>query len=114
MTVRVNEEFRTPPTSLFNLLNKKVNREELLAGLCNCFENRVMGQSWNEVMEGYRKHDILLQQENRIVVEEKGTKRLATAIDFNEHGALIVRYDGETEDTMLTSEDVSIRPAEKS
>jgi BirA family biotin operon repressor/biotin-[acetyl-CoA-carboxylase] ligase len=94
------------PTSLFNELRSKVDREQLLAKICNALET-LLGGSLESVLEVYKGYDILVGKQ---VTVTSGTNepRFGKAKGYSKFGNLIVKFD-DGEEKELLAEEVSIR-----
>ncbi len=104
------EELRDLAVSLSDTLNRKIERETLLANFCSHLENLV-AKPIKEVLEIYSQYDLLCG--NRIVVMPKGKENPeryeAKALHFTPLGSLKVMLDSE-EIKELYAEEVTIRP----
>lgn len=124
--ININEEMRASPfreisesaTSLFEVLGKPLDREEILGNFCNQMES-MLSFSFQDVLKLYISYDILIGK--RIIVmpkKKEDPERLeADAIGFSEYGNLIVQYrnsfpmiESGNLPKELIAEEVSIRP----
>lgn len=100
-------------TSLCAVLGRQVEREKLLAILCNELEQLLRRHtSVDSILPAYSQFDLLIDQ--RIIVmpkkkEDTSAYYEATAIGYSKDGYLRVRTDDGREQ-LLVSEEVSIRP----
>eukprot|EP01100_Stratorugosa_tubuloviscum_P001445 TRINITY_DN1320_c1_g3_i2.p2 TRINITY_DN1320_c1_g3~~TRINITY_DN1320_c1_g3_i2.p2 ORF type:complete len:235 (-),score=121.94 TRINITY_DN1320_c1_g3_i2:1221-1925(-) len=97
-------------TSLYNVLGHLVEREKLLADICNNLES-LLNESLNQVVDKYKEFDMLCGKQVIVMPKklENPERYVATAIGFNQFGMLRVRLQDGTE-TLLTAEEVSLRP----
>jgi BirA family biotin operon repressor/biotin-[acetyl-CoA-carboxylase] ligase len=101
-------ELRGIATSLAAVLGRPIDREALLAALCNELE-AVVDAPLATVIARYREMNLVLGRDV-YVSPVGGEPFLATAIDLDETGALVVRRaTGATE--TVTAADVTVRPA---
>jgi BirA family biotin operon repressor/biotin-[acetyl-CoA-carboxylase] ligase len=93
------------PISLSNVLCRSIDREQLLAKICNSLEH-LLGESLESVVELYKSFDILVGKQ--VIVQSMSASRTGQAIGFSKFGNLVVKFD---EDNVkeLISEEVSIR-----
>ncbi|WP_322797344.1 biotin--[acetyl-CoA-carboxylase] ligase [Tepidiforma sp.] len=95
-------------TALATVAGRPIDREELLAGLCNHLE-RAFEEPIERVVAEYRQLSLVLGR--RVIIDTPGGQRYeATAARIDSTGALVVRLDDGTEET-VTAADVTLRPA---
>ena len=101
-------ELRDTATSLSRELRRSVQREPLLARLCNEIEEQ-LAASERELIEAYRGLSLVLG--HQVVLSfPSGETREATATGIEADGSLTVRYDDGSAEA-VSAADVSLRPA---
>jgi BirA family transcriptional regulator, biotin operon repressor / biotin---[acetyl-CoA-carboxylase] ligase len=103
-----NPELAGIATSLKQQLGRSVDRERLLARICNELESMVAAPM-SEAIAGYRERSLILGR--MVTVHPAATPSFeAQAVAILEDGALLVRRGDGSEET-VTAADVSVRPA---
>jgi len=116
--INVNEEWstieddnlRSSATSLRTALGEMVDRESLLASVCNRLETLLV-EPFNIVLELYRSLDCLVGNEVLVMpkkMEDASSHYIARAVGFSPEGFLLV-HSGNNEPVVLVAEEVSIR-----
>jgi BirA family biotin operon repressor/biotin-[acetyl-CoA-carboxylase] ligase len=115
--INVNEDMtlnattRGIATSFFNILNRTVERELVLATFCNHLE-KLLGLDFGQALSLYQKHDMLVGKS--IVVKPKKIEHPegynALAIGFTDWGQLKVQLDDGSVKELL-SDEVMFTPA---
>lgn len=95
------------PISLKNVLSIEVDREKVLAKICNMLEN-LLGESLESVLHLYKTFDILVGKQV-IITCSNGETKTGKAVGYSKYGSLMVEWENGTV-TELMSEEVSIRP----
>lgn len=104
----INPELRDIATSLAAVLGRQVDREALLARLCNELEHW-LDAPLDEAVARFRELNGFIGVE-LLVSPVGGEPFVATAIDIDDTGGLVVRREGGTIET-VTAADVTVRPA---
>jgi len=103
-----NADVKDTATSVYNSIGKIVSREKFLASFCKHLES-LMTQSFENVLEAYKEHDILVGK--KIIVMPKKMENpervQATAVGFSTEGNLLVTWENPQP---LIAEEVTIRP----
>ena len=102
-----NPELRDIATSIRRELGRPVDREALLAGVCNALE-RALALPAEALAAAYRERSMILGR--AIEVHDPEGMTAATAVTIDHGGALVVRTDA-GELRTLTAAEVSVRPA---
>ncbi len=111
--INVNTDFSEVPelkdtaTSLRSELGHELIREEMLAELCNSFEE-LLSAPRSQVISSYRERSVVLGFEV-VVARRSAEPFVAMAEDIEEDGALSVRLNNGTLQSLHTG-DVSLRP----
>ncbi|MEG1255854.1 biotin--[acetyl-CoA-carboxylase] ligase [Clostridium sp.] len=104
------QELWEKATSLKNYLGRKVDRKLLLAGILNnlevFYEDFKTSGNIEKVIEICRNGSVLLNKEVKVINGSKETKCIA--IDIDDDGELIVKYEDDTIHKVLSGE-VSVR-----
>jgi BirA family biotin operon repressor/biotin-[acetyl-CoA-carboxylase] ligase len=104
----VNPELRDTATSLHRALGRRVEREALLAAVCNELE-RAVALPREELVAEYRALSLVLGRP--VAVHPTGGEPwTGTALRIADDGELVVARDGAGEE-MVAAADVSVRPA---
>lgn len=104
----LNPELRDVATSLRRELGRTVQRELLLARICNGLEE-ALALPEQELLAGYREMSMVIGR--RVTVSPvQGAAFEAMAESIREDGSLVVRR-GDGTDEIVTAADVSLRPA---
>lgn len=95
-------------TALATVAGRPIDREQLFADLCNHLE-RALDEPIDRLLAEYRTLSLVLGR--RVIIDTPSGERYeATADRIDSAGALIVRRDDGTEET-VTAADVTLRPA---
>ena len=109
----LGEELVHKATSLKEIMGKEINRKKLLACVLNHFEELYIPFKDNgdisKVIEISRENSILIDKEVRVIKGD--TEKIGKALDIDEEGQLIVKYDDGSIEKVFSGE-VSIRGAE--
>ncbi|MGK2964915.1 MAG: biotin--[acetyl-CoA-carboxylase] ligase [Tepidiformaceae bacterium] len=103
----INPELRDIATSLFLETGRHITRELLLARVCNELESLAVLPD-SELGDAYRESSMIVGK--RVLVAAGDMTYEADAVAVDPSGALVVRRDDGTDDTLLAAE-VTIRPA---
>ncbi len=104
----INPDLRDIATSLRREVGRPVQRETLLASICNRLEG-MLGPSEDPLIKEYRSLSMVLEQEVTVTTAT-GETYIAKAISIADDGALVVqRLDGQVESVVAA--EVSLRPA---
>jgi BirA family biotin operon repressor/biotin-[acetyl-CoA-carboxylase] ligase len=101
-------ELRETATSMLREAGSAVQREALLASICNELES-LMGAGQVQLIERYRGMSLILDRRVRVEVPG-GEAYAAMAVSIADDGTLVVRRDDGSLES-VTSADVSLRPA---
>ncbi|WP_066507152.1 biotin--[acetyl-CoA-carboxylase] ligase [Abyssisolibacter fermentans] len=106
----INEEIKGIATSLKIEANSLISRKELVAEILNNFEQLyndfVYNNNIKHAINICKQASILLGKQISII--SKGKKVLAKALDLNDKGELVVKYDDGTKGNIISGE-VSVR-----
>ena len=104
------EDLKNKAISLITIAGEKIQRNKLTALVLNHFEELyeefIQTGSINNTIKICRENSILLGKEIRLI--KNGITKKATAIDINDNGELIVRYENGITDNIISGE-VSVR-----
>lgn len=92
--------------------NKKVSRVKFFRAVLEEFDKlycEVISSGFKKIFELWRKYNITLKREIKVISAESGETFFGKAIEIDEEGALIVEVDGERK--KVYAGDVSIRTA---
>lgn len=106
----IPDELKDIAGSLKLTTGKKINRKELAANILNEFEKLYLSfkeeDNIEEVLKICKENSILLGEEVRII---RGNNiRIGKAIDINDNGELVVKFDGDLVENIMAGE-VSLR-----
>lgn len=104
-----NPELANIATSIRNELGRPVEREPLLAAICNELE-RLLGEPPDRLLPAYERRSLVLGRQVT-VSEPGGTQFTGTALRLDTTGSLVVATDS-GEERLVHAADVSVRPAE--
>ena len=103
------EEIRSIATSLKDVTGKQIDRAKLAAAMVESFRHmsQILFACKDDLMQQYRQDCVTLHKEISVVTAD-GSARHGTATDIDSAGALVVRFDDGTTETVSSGE-VSIR-----
>ncbi len=108
-----SKEILDKGTSLKIEAGKEINRKKLLATVLNKFEKLYTPfteeENLSQTIEICRKYSILLEKDIRVI--NNGKERIGKAIDINDDGNLIVKYENGEIESLLSGE-ISVRGLE--
>lgn len=78
-----------PPTSLKQLLGRRVSRRELLSRFLDVLEERMRSEAWDAVIADWKKHSITMNRPVRIVTAKEELS--GVAVDLDENGGLLLQ-----------------------
>ncbi|HLR33820.1 MAG TPA: biotin--[acetyl-CoA-carboxylase] ligase [Tissierellales bacterium] len=108
-----SKEILDKGTSLKIEAGKEINRKKLLATVLNKFEELYTPfteeEDLSQTIEICRKNSILLEKDIRVI--NNGKERIGKAIDINDDGNLIVKYENGEIESLLSGE-ISVRGLE--
>lgn len=106
----VPEDLRASAISIADVTGGKVDRVALLARVLDCMElyyQEACQNGFGAVFDQWRKYSITLGKQVKVIAPDK--TYVGTAVDIDSMGALQVRKEDGTVETVLAG-DVSIRP----
>jgi len=108
-----SKEILDKGTSLKIEAGKEINRKKLLSTVLNKFEELYTPfteeEDLSQTIEICRKNSILLEKDIRVI--NNGKERIGKAIDINDDGNLIVKYENGEIESLLSGE-ISVRGLE--
>lgn len=99
-------ELENVATSVHKELGHELNREHLLAQLCNELESAIEEPAL-AISEAYRSHSMMIG--HQVVIRDQQGSRIGTALDIDQEGALIVKGADGVEEQIFSSDVFVIR-----
>ena len=96
-------------TTLMDEVGKKIDRKALVASIATRYYkelDRVFTDRYQDYLERWRKHSLILERE--VSIKEDGKETIGKALDISENGALIVELTDGTK-KVFESGEVSLR-----
>jgi BirA family biotin operon repressor/biotin-[acetyl-CoA-carboxylase] ligase len=110
--VNVSNELADEVKDFATNLGVNAKREVLLAEIMNHFEV-LLEKDLDEVLVEYARYDLLYGKEVIVMpkrLEDTSSHYVAECVGLSKDGFLLVRKSGEDKETMLSAEEVSVRP----
>lgn len=116
MTTQSDTELQQTATSLYNIAKQYISREILLSNICNTLEQLLLKYTTtSQILAEYKQYDMLIHQPIIVMPKKKEDTTSyynAVCIGYTDDGYMKVRTS-DNKESVLISEEVSIRPQQK-